>query len=256
MRHFFSCKTIGLLLLAHVLFITENAYAADMFVNAEESLEWNQKEAFYQARGAAHAYQGEQEIFADDLTAFYDAEKAGRTITIINAVGNVRFSDAAHKGSGSRLNYDVALQDYLLTGPDARIDGPDGRARAQKEIHFQRSQNLVNLYQKAEINLADGRILTGDHITLYLSEEDNINKITAKGSVTVIQASGSRASADEMLYNRNDNNAILLGNVTIFDKDNQLSGDKAEIDFATGVSRMLATKKGGRVSGRFTGTEQ
>ena len=42
----------------------------------------------------------------------------------------------------------------------------------------------------------------------------------------------------------------------IIDGSNKLSGDKAEIDFNTGVSRMLSTKTGGRVSGRFTGTKQ
>jgi lipopolysaccharide export system protein LptA len=48
----------------------------------------------------------------------------------------------------------------------------------------------------------------------------------------------------------------LTGNVTIIDGGNQLSGDKAEIDFETGISKMLSSHSGGRVSGRFTGTKQ
>lgn len=232
------------------------AQAADMIVNADTSLEWNQKEGFYEARGNAHAYQGNQEIFADELKAFYDAASSGRTITQIFANGNVRFADAAHTGSGSRLIYQLDTNDYKLEGPNARIDGPDGKARANKDIHFQRNKGRVHLREAAEIKLSDGRHLKGDDVQLYLSAEDNIERIDARGNITVTQASGARASADKMDYNRLEDKATLIGNVTILDGGNQLSGDKAEIDFETGISKMLSTNSGGRVSGRFTGTKQ
>ena len=232
------------------------AFAADMIVNADTSLEWNQKEGFYKARGNAHAYQGEQEIFADDLKAFYDTAASGRTITQIHASGNVRFADAAHTGSGSNLIYQAETSDYKLEGPNVRIDGPDGKARAEGEIHFQRQKGVVHLRQSAEINLSDGRFLKGDDVQLYLDPKSNIERIEARGNVTVTQASGSTASADNLDYNRVDDKATLQGNVNVMDGTNLLSGDKAEIDFKTGVSKMLSTTAGGRVSGRFTGTEQ
>ena len=232
------------------------AKAADMIVNADTSLEWNQKEGFYQARGNAHAYQGEQEIFADDLKAFYDAASSGRAITQIHANGNVRFADAAHTGRGTSLVYQAGTSEYKLTGPNARIDGPDGNARAEKEIHFQRQQGRVRLQVAAEIKLADGRHLKGDDLQLYLSPENNIERIEAFGDVVVTQASGSSATADKLDYDRVSNKAILQGNVMVSDAGNQLSGDKAEIDFETGISKILSTTTGGRVSGRFTGTKQ
>ena len=232
------------------------AHAADMIVNADTTLEWNQQKGFYEARGNAHAYQGDQEIFADDLKAFYDAASSERTITQIHANGNVRFADAAHTGSGSRLIYQMATDDYKLDGPNARIDGPDGKARADKDIHFQREKGRVHLREKAEIKLSDGRHLTGDDLQLYLNAEDNIERIEARGNITVTQASGARASADNMDYDRLGDKATLTGNVTIIDGGNQLSGDKAEIDFETGISKMLSSHSGGRVSGRFTGTKQ
>jgi lipopolysaccharide export system protein LptA len=232
------------------------AQGADMIVNADTSLEWNQKEGFYQARGNAHAYQGEQEIFADDLKAFYDATSSNRAITQIHANGNVRFADATHTGRGTSLVYQAGTSEYKLTGPNARIDGPDGNARAEKEIHFQRQQGRVRLQVAAEIKLADGRHLKGNDLQLYLSPENNIERIEAFGNVVVTQASGSSATADKLDYDRVSNKAILQGNVMVSDAGNQLSGDKAEIDFETGISKILSTTTGGRVSGRFTGTKQ
>ncbi len=232
------------------------ALAADMIVNADKSLEWNQQKGFYEARGNAHAYQGDQEIFADDLKAFYDVTSSERTITKIYANGNVRFADDAHTGSGSRLVYQMDTDDYMLNGPNARIDGPDSKARAYKDIHFQREEGRVHLREQAEIKLSDGRHLTGDDLQLYLNSEDNIERIEARGNVTVTQASGARASADNMEYDRIGDKATLTGNVTIIDGGNQLSGDKAEIDFETGISKMLSNNSAGRVSGRFTGTKQ
>jgi len=231
------------------------ARAADLTVTAEQNLEWNQKDAFYQARGAAHAKQGEQEIFADDLKAYYDPGTSGRNITRITATGNVRFSDAAHSGAGSTLIYDAGRRDYQLSGPNAHITGPDGHARADKEIHFQRADNIVSLFAAAEIQLSDGRVLKAEEITMFLDAADNIDRITASGTVSVKQASGSTATSDSLDYDRGNDSAILTGNVTVSEGDNHITGDKAEIDFATGTSRMLATKSGGRVSGRFTGTQ-
>lgn len=253
-----NISTLGAALFGAMLFfaLLSPAQSADMIVNADTSLEWNQKEGFYQARGNAHAYQGEQEIFADDLKAFYDADSSGRTITQIHANGNVRFADAAHTGRGASLIYKAGTNDYKLTGPNARIDGPDGNARAEKEIHFQRQKGQVRLQVAAEIKLVDGRHLKGDDVYLYLNPENNIERIEAFGDVVVTQASGSSAIADELDYNRVSNKAILQGNVTVSDAGNQLSGDKAEIDFETGISKILSTTAGGRVSGRFTGTKQ
>ena len=47
---------LGLLMAAQAT----KSYADDMVVNAEDSLEWNQKEAFYHATGNAEALQGKK----------------------------------------------------------------------------------------------------------------------------------------------------------------------------------------------------
>ena len=232
--------------------LAANSYANDMVVNAEDSLEWNQKEAFYHATGNAEALQGKQEIKAESLKAFYDPQTDDRTITRIIADGNVSFADERHKGRGRKLDYNATSLTYLLKGPGAVISGPDGSGTAEQTIIFKRALQMVELKKNAEIQLKDGRHLFGQEIIIYLDDVDNISRISAIGNVTIIQANGSTATANKADYDRAENSALLTGNVVVKDGETELSGGRAEVDFSTGVSKMLSDRSGGRVSGRFT----
>ncbi|MGB1528873.1 MAG: LptA/OstA family protein, partial [Candidatus Puniceispirillaceae bacterium] len=92
----------------------------------------------------------------------------------------------------------------------------------------------------------------GQEIIIYLDETNNILRILAAGNVTITQADGSKATANKADYNRAADSALLTGNVIVKDRETELAGDRAEVDFATGISKMLSDKSGGRVSGRFT----
>ena len=227
-------------------------HADDLVVNAKNSLEWNQKEAFYHAVGNAAALQGKQEIKAESLKAFYDPQTVERTITRIIANGNASFADENHNGSGQKLDYDATSATYVLNGPGAVISGPDGSGAAEKTIIFKRDRQIVELVQNAEIKLKDGRHLTGQEIIIYLDEANKILRISAAGNVTIIQADGSKATANKADYNRAADSAMLTGNVVVKVGKTELAGARAEVDFATGISKMLSDKSGGRVSGRFT----
>ena len=241
-------STLGLILAT----LSANTHADDMVVNAENSLEWNQKEAFYHAIGNAAAYQGKKEIKAESLKAFYDPQTVDRTITRIIADGNASFADENHDGSGQKLDYDAASATYILSGPSAVISGPDGSGAAENTIIFKRALQMAELVKDANIKLKDGRHLSAQKIVIYLDEADNILRISASGNVTIIQANGSTATANKADYNRAADSALLTGNVVVKDRETELAGDRAEVDFATGISKMLSNKSGGRVSGRFT----
>ena len=251
-RRWQTVITVWFMSVAALIIFPFAAQADELIVNADKSLEWNQKEAFYHASGNAEALQGNQEIKADSLKAFYNPQSDARTITRIIANGTVSFKDETHKGRGQILDYDADKSVYLLKGPEASIQGPDGSGKAEQTIVFKRAEQIVELAQDAEIRLKDGRFLSGQKIVIYLDDADNIDRITAAGDVTVIQASGSTATSDEADYDRAGNKAVLRGNVVVKDGDTELSGDRAEVDFTSGVSKMLSDKSGGRVSGRFT----
>ena len=227
-----------------------HVWAEELIIHAETSLEWNQKQGFYEAIGEAHAQQGEQEIFADRLIAYYDIAAQTQTISKIMAMGNVRFTDAQHQGFGERLTYEPKTQFYMLGG-DARLSGPDGTARAQKQIRFYRQEGRAEL-KGGEVILADGRTLKGDEITLYFDAAEQIEKMDAAGHVKLTQNSGRIATADKAHYSRDTDMAVLLGNVTLREGENLLQGGRAEMNFTTSINHIVSDETGKPVIGYFT----
>ena len=249
----FSKSSISLLCAGLIALTTTPAFSQDALkIEADDSLEWNQTEGFYQANGNAAATQGTQSLRGDRLTAFYVPTESNRELNRILAEGRVNFKDGTLSGAGTTADYDIASNHYILTGPAAYITGPDGRANADKQIDFERNNSLIILQENAHIKMKDGRELFGDHITVFLDENENLSRVLAKGGVKVIQNASSSARGDEADYDHKGNVTVLTGNVTLIDGENKLSGDVAEIDFSTGISKIISSTSSGRVSGQFS----
>ena len=226
--------------------------AEPLVVEASTSLEWDQKEGLYRAIGDAKAQQGSQIIEADELTASYDPEADNGDITKIIGKHNVRFVDGSQKGQGHYLVYDQISQSYLLDGPDAQVAGPDGNASALTQIFYDKPASKITLTDEAEIILTDGRQIAANLIYVLLDDEQNVSNIEALGEVKVQQPNGQTATSDRADYDKVANTALFTGNVIITEKDSVLTGDRGEIDFTSGISRMLSSTSGTRIKGRFT----
>ena len=251
-------KKIGFPYLSAVIIsvgLAVSAQAEPLEVSADNQLLWDQTQNLYQADGNAIAIRGAQEIAADRLTAYYDDANQTQDITRILAERNVRFSDSELTGSGEHLDYNIALDLYDLKGPGAVVNSKDGKARADKTLTFNRQDGMIYLRGNGEITLADGRLLKGDEIDITLDQAEEIKTVSAKGNVFISQTDGRQANADEGVYETESGKAILTGNVKIKDGDSILNGQKAEIDFNKGISRLLASDKGGRVSGILVDTQ-
>ena len=232
-----------------------SAKAEPLEVSADNQLLWDQTKSLYQAEGNAIAKRGTQEIAADRLTAYYNDENQSQDITRILAENNVRFADGDMRGTGQQLNYDIAADLYDLQGPQAVIISKDGEARADKTISFERQKGMIYLRGNGYIELNDGRLLQGNEIDVTLDEAEEIKTVSASGNVFISQSDGRQANADEGTYDAQSGKAILIGNVKIKDGESILNGQKAEIDFNNGISRLLASDKGGRVSGILVDTQ-
>ena len=226
-----------------------SAKAEPLEVSADNQLLWDQTKSLYQADGNAIAKRGTQEIAADRLTAYYNDENQSQDITRILAEKNVSFADGEMRGTGQRLDYDIKADLYDLQGPQAVIISKDGEARADTTISFERQKGMIYLRGNGYIQLNDGRLLQGDKIDVTLDEAEEIKIVSASGDVFISQSDGRQANADEGTYDAQTDKAILSGNVKIKDGESILNGQKAEIDFNSGISRLLASDKGGRVSG-------
>ena len=225
------------------------SFADTLEISASKDLIWDQTKGLYQATGEAQATRGAQAIAADILIAYYDTKAGDQNVTRIIATTNVSFSDTDISGTGANLDYDVARNIYELTGPNARITSKDGKATAQSLLRFERNEGLIIAKDKGEIVLADGRILQGDMIEITLTSSEDIALVSATGNVFMRQQDGKQAAADKGVYDAQTGTAILTGDVKIIDGDSVLNGQKAEIDFNKGISKLLAEEGSGRVSG-------
>jgi lipopolysaccharide export system protein LptA len=57
------------------------------------------------------------------------------------------------------------------------------------------------------------------------------------------------ATGDAVTYDQKTSKALLTGNVEIIDSGNVMRGSRAEVDFDSGISRILSDGSGKRVSG-------
>lgn len=226
-----------------------SAYANALEISAAKELVWDQTKGVYQAIGDAKAIRGTQSISADILKAFYDSASEDQDISRITATTNVSFADGDISGRGRSLDYNVATNFYELTGPKASVTSKDGTSRAEELITFDRAAGMIYLQKNGEITLADGRILQGDMIDISLSADEAIQSVQASGNVYVRQADGKEAYSQTGTYDAQTGKALLTGDVKIIDGESVLNGQRAEIDFNNGISRLLAEEGTGRVSG-------
>ena len=141
---------------------------------------------------------------------------------------------------------------YKLGGPNARISSKDGKARAEDILTFDRANGIIIAKEEAQITLANGRLLQGNSIRIILTETEEIDIVTATGDVYVRQQDGKEAYSQTGVYNATTGKALLTGDVKIIDGESVLNGQRAEIDFNKGISRLIADEASGRVSGILT----
>ena len=235
-----------------VLSVSAPALAESLEVSASKELIWDQSKGLYQASGDAKARRGTQAISADILTAHYDISSDDQDVERIVAEKNVIFSDGILQGTGANLDYNVAMNFYKLGGPNARISSKDGKARAEDILTFDRANGIIIAKEEAQITLANGRLLQGNSIRIILTETEEIDIVTATGDVYVRQQDGKEAYSQTGVYNATTGKALLTGDVKIIDGESVLNGQRAEIDFNKGISRLIADEASGRVSGILT----
>lgn len=226
------------------------AHAEQLVVEASQKLEWDQNKKLYIAQGDAFAQRGTQRIDAEIIRAFYaESENDGQDITRLEAEGGVLLVDTEQELTGQTLIYDVVKSHYDVSGPDARVSSPDGVATASEKIIYDQANGTIFLKGTAEMRLKDGREMAGDTLDITLDEAQAMDKLIARGNVVLTQADGRQSRSEFADYNAATGKALLTGNVQIMAEGNILNGQRAEIDFNNGISRLLPDSAGGRVTG-------
>jgi lipopolysaccharide export system protein LptA len=248
---------------------------------ADQGIEWQRDARKYIARGNAIARQGDTQVSADVLTAFYrdrdsqdaggeqedgDNTQAGGTqagggdIYRILAEGDVVVAGPQQTAYSDRAVYFVDEGIAVMRGADLKFVTPNETITARDSLEYWEE------YQGTPIAVARGeatvvtpeRRLDADELVATMRPgEDGDNEIVqvdAFGDVEISSA-GEYARGDRAVYYVKEEVAILAGNVRITQGETQLNGQRAEVNLATGVSRLLPTT-GGRVQGILAPREE
>ncbi len=225
-------------------------------ISADEGIEWRSKEKVYVAIGNARAARGDLELFGDRLSAFYrDREDGGTEIYRVEAQGNVRIVSPNESAFGDEGYYDVDRGVAMLTGEGLRLETGEDVITARDALEYWENERKAVARGEAVAVREDTRIMA-DVLTAHFEENAegklDLYAINAKGNVR-ISTPTEFVSSESGVYYVKEELAELFGAVKITRGQNQLNGGYAEVNLATGVSRLLAAPPGGVAEGRVRG---
>ena len=225
-------------------------------IQADESLEWRQDLQSYVARGNAVLIRGDLTVSAAILTADYREGPDGRAdVYRATAEGNVVIESADGRATADSAVYNLDEEVAVLRGENLRLETADGIVTATESLEYWRADGLavargdavvVRDEQTVEADLLTGEFIDGE------AEGLELVRVSAQGNVVITTAT-EVILAEEAVYDLQQEVAVLTGNVRLTRGENQLNGDFAEVNLATGVSRIMAAPgSGGRVNALLT----
>ncbi|MFD1379535.1 LptA/OstA family protein [Fodinicurvata halophila] len=242
-------------------------------VQASEGIEWHRDRQVYIAIGDAVAVRDDLTVYADRLLAHYRSEEDREDIYKVEAVGQVRIvTENGEEIFGDHAIYFLEEGSLEVTGDDLRYVSAEETVTARDSLEYEENADgpgpIAIARGNAFVDRANGDQIRGDVITAYFEDTANgetengdsenggseMQEAEAVGNVEV-ENDTVFASGEQGVYYAHNETATLEGNVKVTRGNNQLNGDRAEINMRTGVSRLLATEGQG-VSGLISPDEE
>jgi lipopolysaccharide export system protein LptA len=225
-------------------------------ITADDGIEWRRKEKVYIASGNARAARGEIELYGDILSAFYrDAGDGGSEVYRVEAHGNVRILSPNEAVYGDDGYYDVDRGVVALTGEGLRLETGGDSITAKESLEYWEAKRLAVARGGAVASRGDKSLSAEVLVGHFRKDEDGrlvLRQVDAQGQVR-IETPTEFVSGNSGVYYLDKQFAELTGGVKITRGEAQLNGEYAEVNLATGVSRLLAAPPGGKSDTRVHG---
>lgn len=215
--------------------------ALPVAIEADQGVEWRQNEQVYIARGNATAKRGDTTIRADALYAHYRKTQDNRQeIYKITAEGAVKITTPKETITSDTAEYAVETSIFTLKGRPVKIDSGKSTLTAALVVYNSKSK-VANVTGGAQV-VEDKKRVRADRFIAFFKEEggkQSLKRVEAIGNV-VITTPTEIARGNKGDYDAETQVATLSGNVRLTRGDNQLNGDRAEVNMKTGISKLLA----------------
>lgn len=225
-------------------------------ITAENGIEWRRKEKVYIASGKARAARGEIELFGDELSAFYrDGADGSTEVYRVEAHGNVRILSPNEAVYGDDGYYDVDRGVVALTGNALRLESGGDRITANQSLEYWEAKRIAVARGGAVASRGNKELRAELLVGHFRQDEEGrlvLKQVDAQGQVR-ISTPTEFVTSDSGVYHLDQEVAELIGDVKITRGEAQLNGEYAEVNLATGVSRLLAAPPGGQSDTRVHG---
>jgi lipopolysaccharide export system protein LptA len=235
-----------------------NNEADPVTVEADDGIEWVSDQKMYIARGNAKATRGDISVSGETLTALYRENDANETeIYRLEALGQVVVASPDRTAYGDRAVYDLDQSVAVVLGNNPRMVTADQTITASESLEYWEKRQIAVARGNAVAVQKDRRIRADALTAFFKPRRDGaleVVRMDAVGNV-VITTPREVARGDEGVYNVRKGIATLSGDVKITRGETQLNGSVAEVNFKSGISRLLSSgksKSGGRVKGLFS----
>ena len=257
-------RSIAFLLLALLMVSAEAAIPEgllnlgqgnDLELQADQGIEWRQKEKRYVARGNVVLRKGTVTLKANEVGARYDTVKGKTVVRELFADGGFRITTDTETLIGGQAMYDLQKSHLRIIGGPIQLTTPEQRASADRSFEYWGNARRAVIKGNATVT-QDGNTLKADTLTLFLqpqtpgSQKLTIQRAEATGNVRITTPQES-LSGESGFYDAVQGIVRINDKVMLRRGGHELAGSDAEVNLKTGVSTLENTSKadGGRVRG-------
>ena len=239
-----------------VLSKNDNAESkSQLTVEADESLEWFEKEKYYLAKGNVLLTKDGLKLNANKVKANYEEKKGENILKKIIAEGDIILTKGKVKATGEFMTYDVEKKIALMSGSFQTFSSPSGYIESNKVLMFNDTNNEAEAIGKVKIILANKTKIYADNIKAdFTGKEKTLKKAIAKGNVIIENnTEGRKSKANIGIYNSSNETIKLKGNVVIINQGSIITGSQGITNIKTGISKLTSNPdKKERVKGVFS----
>ncbi len=236
------------------VFAKKSSNDTELTVEADESLEWFEKEKYYLAKGNVILKKDGVTLNANIVKADYLLMNGENILRRIIAKEKVIITKNNIKATGQYMTYDLKEKIAKISGPFQTFTSPTGYIESKKLITFDNLKNKAEAIGDVKIILSNKTFIYADNVKAdFEPNNKSLKKAVAKGNVMIEnKARGSKSRADLGIYNSKNKTVLLSGNVVIFNKNSKVSGAKGVTNLKTGKSNIIGDPKNKkRVQGTF-----
>ena len=239
---------------SNILLADIDSNKSELTVEADESLEWFEKEKYYLAKGNVTLKKDGVTLKANIVRADYVFKNDENILNKIIAKDKVILTNKNIRATGQYMTYNLNKKIAKISGPFQTFSSKSGYIESNKKITYDDLKNKAEAEGNVKIILSNKTIIYADHIKAdFNSNDKSLKKAIARGNVIIENKAKKRKSkADLGIYNSDNEMVQLSGNVIIINKNSKVSGSKGITNLKTGETNIIGDKKNKkRVKGVF-----